>query len=134
MKSIDITNLLNIDGILGLQHLNETSNYIDYILNIIKPRYIKEHIKINNQLIEEMIDIICKFDINEERLILKLILTNDIVDIESWFLFCGEELKSRWNEIIKLTNDNISILSCDRHMQEMLDYLKDELAKTKLNV
>jgi hypothetical protein len=112
---------------------NTLENKIDYVINIIKPRYIKENIKLKNKVIDEIVDLVCKFDINEESIIIKNSLQEDVIDMESWFLFSGTQLKHRWDEVIKIINDNIPYL-LGNYAVEMIDYLKQELAKTTLKV
>lgn len=105
---------------------------VDEVITTIKRKYIGQRCAIlpKNEVVDEILDTICKFDFEADATMATNLLKKEvepITDLWSWLIFKGDALRTQWNEVCELATENISMFLLPNTTQELLDFLKKSL-------
>ncbi|MCL2570516.1 MAG: putative sporulation protein YtxC [Firmicutes bacterium] len=105
--------------------------FANIIANDCKRHYIttKIHFKISCELMHfTFIQALCQFDYQTDKFIARTLLEiGHTFDLDSFYDFCLDKLKKRWDEVITIANDNMPLLLCRQTFTELLSYLLTNL-------
>ena len=111
---------------------NKTCNELidalaDIIITDCKSHYINERIRLpigDPVLRHAFICALITFDHDTDKIIAKtLIRLTKQFNLDSFFDFCLDVLKNRWDEVCNLANENIHYLVCQKTFMELLQFL-----------
>jgi hypothetical protein len=118
----------------SLDYLTLRGGTVDAIADVIatdcKAYYINEKIRVpikNVVLRSAFTTALLAFDRDTDRVIAKEIVkqthTAAVLHLDSLYDFCLDILKSRWDEVCLLANENIGYLVCQKTFMELLQFL-----------
>ena len=106
----------------------------NFIAEEYKLKFIKNNLKISlhNQLnLNALIKAMVAFDKETDKYIVsRSLIVKDNLVIESFYNFKLKKLRSKWMELIKLTNENSGYLLCNDTFIDLLKFLIDNIEIT----
>jgi len=119
-------------------HISDTIAYV--ICTFLKEEFLIKNLKFPQKEKLEVYTFrkaLVSFDRETDRfLVNKYINLEDTLFLESFFHFKLQSLKEKWNELVKIANDNSTYLLSDDSFLELLKFLIDniEIASDEINV
>jgi len=105
----------------------------EYVVTTLKKQFMNNKIgTAGNATLEEIADVLSLFDYHVDKTIAMSELSVDKPEnLESWLMFKGDALKTRWHETINLAVENKAYLICPDTAKKLLDFLIKNLTESE---
>ena len=89
----------------SLERINKNIDHINYILDILKPRYFNERHEVTNIGLDSiLVDLAIQSTNYDDALMIGKLLhesKDPIVNAESWLMFMGKEITDLWDSVLE---------------------------------